>query len=78
VIKLFLSSLIQIYRYGVRPFLSPSCRFYPSCSAYGLEAIETHGALTGSYLTFRRVCRCQPFSLGGVDPVPQKISTEKN
>lgn len=76
--KFLLLSLIQLYRYGVRPFLSPSCRFYPSCSQYGLEAIQTHGAWTGSYLTFRRVCRCQPLCLGGLDPVPPKNINEKN
>jgi len=50
--------------------LPPSCRFYPSCSHYGYEAVEKHGAIKGSWLTLKRLARCQPFNPGGYDPVP--------
>lgn len=52
------------------------CKFYPTCSQYGIEAIETHGALKGSYLTLKRILRCNPFNKGGFDPVPQKNKGE--
>jgi hypothetical protein len=58
----------QVAREG-RP--SP-CRFFPSCSAYALEALETHGTWRGSYLTIRRLIRCRPFGPSGFDPVPEK------
>ena len=50
--------------------LPPRCRFYPSCSAYALEALEKHGAVRGSWLAARRVSRCHPWHEGGLDPVP--------
>jgi putative membrane protein insertion efficiency factor len=51
-------------------WLPPRCRFYPSCSAYALEALETHGAARGTWLAARRVGRCHPWHPGGLDPVP--------
>ncbi|MDK2122590.1 membrane protein insertion efficiency factor YidD [Parachitinimonas caeni] len=65
-----LVSLIRLYQYLVRPLLGPRCRFYPSCSDYGLEALTKYGAVKGCWLTMRRLCRCHPFCLGGYDPVP--------
>jgi putative membrane protein insertion efficiency factor len=65
-----LKFLIRAYQLGLSPMLGPRCRFYPSCSQYALEAIESHGALRGSWLTARRICRCHPFHDGGFDPVP--------
>jgi uncharacterized protein len=65
-----LKFLIRAYQLVLSPLLGPRCRFYPSCSQYGLEAIEAHGALRGSWLTARRICRCHPFHEGGFDPVP--------
>lgn len=62
--------LIRGYRRVLSPLLPRSCRFYPSCSAYGLEAIERYGALRGVALTLRRLSRCHPFHPGGYDPVP--------
>ncbi|MBO0870761.1 MAG: membrane protein insertion efficiency factor YidD [Micromonosporaceae bacterium] len=61
---------IVAYRRWVSPALPARCRFYPSCSAYALEAITTHGALRGVRLTIWRLLRCQPFHPGGYDPVP--------
>jgi uncharacterized protein len=61
---------IRFYRKGISPLLPPSCRFYPTCSAYGLEAIQRHGAARGSWLTLKRILRCHPFCKGGYDPVP--------
>jgi uncharacterized protein len=59
------------YRRVVSPLYGDVCRYYPSCSAYALEAVETHGALRGSWLAARRVGRCHPWAAGGLDPVPQ-------
>ena len=62
--------LLTGYRRFVSPMLAPRCRFYPSCSAYALEAVQVHGALRGSWLAARRLSRCHPFHAGGLDPVP--------
>ncbi len=62
--------LVTGYRRFVSPLLPPTCRFTPTCSAYSLEALRTHGALRGSWLTVRRISRCHPFHPGGYDPVP--------
>ncbi len=61
---------IRLYQRYISPVLPPSCRFYPSCSHYGYEAIQVHGIIRGSWLTVGRVLRCNPFSAGGYDPVP--------
>jgi len=61
---------IQFYRYTLSPMVGPTCRFYPSCSAYALEAIDRHGAVHGAWLAARRIGRCHPWHPGGYDPVP--------
>lgn len=58
------------YRLILSPILGHSCRYMPSCSAYALEALETHGAVRGGWLAFRRICRCHPWGGSGLDPVP--------
>jgi uncharacterized protein len=65
-----LLALIGFYRQWISPLLGPRCRFIPSCSAYGLEAISRHGPWRGSWLTLRRLLRCHPFTPCGCDPVP--------
>ena len=67
-----LKILIRGYQLAISPFLGPRCRFYPSCSHYAMEAIETHGALRGAWLTIKRISRCHPFHEGGFDPVPDR------
>ena len=65
-----LTGLISGYRRFVSPLLGARCRFYPSCSAYALEAIQVHGAGRGTWLAVRRLSKCHPFHAGGLDPVP--------
>jgi uncharacterized protein len=62
--------LIRLYQWTVSPLLGTTCRFYPSCSHYALEAIERFGVLRGGWLTLRRLGRCHPWHPGGLDPVP--------
>jgi uncharacterized protein len=71
-----LIGIIRFYQKWISPATPPSCRFYPTCSSYGLEAIQTHGALKGSYLTTKRILKCHPLHPGGYDPVPDKITKE--
>lgn len=70
--KRVLLGLIRGYRYFLSPFLGPTCRFLPTCSAYAIEAIETHGAIRGSWLALKRIAKCHPWHGGGLDPVPPK------
>ena len=62
--------LVRVYQWTLRPFIGPHCRFEPHCSAYAIEALRTHGALRGAALTTWRVLRCNPWTAGGLDPVP--------
>ncbi|HZS02308.1 MAG TPA: membrane protein insertion efficiency factor YidD [Chloroflexota bacterium] len=62
--------LIRIYQRVISPLLPPVCRYYPSCSAYGYEAIASYGIWRGSWLVLCRLARCHPFHPGGYDPVP--------
>lgn len=62
--------LLAVYRYTLSPLLGRNCRFFPSCSEYATDAIARHGSIEGSWLTFKRVCRCHPLHAGGYDPVP--------
>ena len=62
--------LIRTYQLTLSRLMPPSCRFYPSCSQYGLEAFQKHGVFKGGWLTVKRVAHCQPFNPGGYDPVP--------
>ncbi|WP_428926554.1 membrane protein insertion efficiency factor YidD [Marinibacterium sp. SX1] len=67
----FLLSLpVRAYRLVLSPWVGFHCRYQPTCSAYALEALETHGALRGGWLALRRILRCHPFGRSGYDPVP--------
>ncbi|WP_275443219.1 membrane protein insertion efficiency factor YidD [Petralouisia muris] len=68
--KRILIALIRLYRLYLSPLKTTKCPYYPTCSTYGLEAIQKHGALKGSLLAGWRILRCNPFSKGGYDPVP--------
>ena len=66
-----LIALVRFYQFTLSPFLGGSCRFLPTCSAYAIEALETHGAFRGSLLAIRRVSACHPLGRSGFDPVPR-------
>ena len=63
---------LKLYSYLISPFFGQSCRFYPSCSQYAIEAIELHGCLKGLWLTIKRLSKCHPWHEGGLDPVPSR------
>lgn len=64
--------LIRAYQVVLSPFVGGACRFLPSCSAYAIEAVGSHGAMRGTVLTVRRLSRCHPFGRAGFDPVPAR------
>ena len=68
--KMLLIGLIRFYQYAISPHTPPSCRFVPTCSQYGIEAIRKYGALKGGWLTIKRISRCHPWGGSGYDPVP--------
>lgn len=68
--KHLLIGLLKAYRLLISPMYGQVCRYYPTCSAYALEAVQVHGSLRGSWLAVRRVARCHPWAAGGVDKVP--------
>ena len=70
--KWILLRLIAGYQFLLSPFFGTQCRFYPTCSNYAREAIETHGSFKGSWLAVGRILRCGPWHPGGPDPVPPK------
>ena len=63
--------LVKFYRRNISPCRPPCCNYIPTCSQYAVEALERHGAVRGSWLTFKRILRCNPFHRGGYDPVPE-------
>ncbi|MFA6438662.1 MAG: membrane protein insertion efficiency factor YidD [Bacteriovoracaceae bacterium] len=70
--------LIRLYQMVISPFLpANSCRFFPTCSAYTIEAIQKHGAFIGSLLGIKRIAKCHPYHEGGYDPVPEDFSLTK-
>jgi putative membrane protein insertion efficiency factor len=75
--RLLLATL-RVYQRVFSPLMPAACRFYPTCSHYAYEAIELHGARRGAWLALKRLLRCQPFSQGGLDPVPQPNSLPRH
>lgn len=76
--KTILIALVKGYQRFISPLFPPSCRYYPTCSSYTIEAIQVHGALKGSLMGITRILRCHPFVKGGIDYVPQKFSLKRN
>ena len=70
--KKLILKMIRSYQKYISPMSPPTCRFYPTCSQYAIEAVEEHGAIKGSYLATRRILKCHPLHEGGFDPVPPK------
>lgn len=68
-------AIVKFYRKYISRLKPPTCRFYPTCSAYSLESYERFGALKGTYLTIARISKCHPFHPGGIDLVPEKEET---
>ena len=68
--------LIKLYQVIISPWLGSNCRFTPTCSQYGIEALKTHGFFYGSYLTIKRILRCHPWGGSGKDPVPKNKINE--
>ena len=70
ILRAMLTLPIRLYQWTISPLLGVNCRYAPSCSAYAIEAIATHGALRGGWLALRRILRCHPWGGSGYDPVP--------
>lgn len=70
IINWLLIGLVRFYQLFISPLKPKSCRFYPTCSAYALQALTTYGPMKGSYLVIKRILKCHPFHPGGYDPLP--------
>jgi uncharacterized protein len=70
-------AIIRFYQTVVSPLKPPTCRFYPTCSHYGLEAIKRFGPIKGGWLTIKRIGKCHPLHPGGLDPVPEEWPSKK-
>lgn len=75
MLKYIFIKIIRFYQIAISPLKPPTCRFYPTCSQYGLTAVKRFGAFRGGWLTIKRILKCHPFHPGGFDPVPEKNST---
>lgn len=64
--------IVRFYQKAISPLKPPSCRFFPTCSEYSIQAFQRFGAIKGSYLTIKRISKCHPFHPGGIDLVPEK------
>jgi uncharacterized protein len=70
LVSKLLIGIIRVYQYAISPYLPPSCRYSPTCSSYGIEAIRKYGPVKGGWLTLKRVASCHPWGGSGYDPVP--------
>lgn len=70
ILTMVLLGLIRVYKAVISPALPPSCRYYPTCSTYAMEAIQKHGPFRGVWMGVKRISRCHPWHEGGYDPVP--------
>ena len=70
VLQTILILIIKVYQYSISPFFGASCRFNPTCSNYGVEALKKHGPFKGFFLTIKRISRCHPWGGSGYDPIP--------
>lgn len=75
--KFIFVKIIRLYQIAISPIFPASCRFYPTCSNYSIEAISKHGVLKGLFLGTKRILKCHPFHEGGFDPVPEKNVNSK-
>lgn len=78
MIKNGLIMLVRGYQRFISPLFQPSCRYYPSCSSYMIQALKVHGTVKGLLMGISRIFRCNPFAKGGIDYVPVKFSLRKN
>ncbi|MGE8206241.1 membrane protein insertion efficiency factor YidD [Heyndrickxia sp. NPDC080065] len=76
MLKFIFIKIIRFYQIFLSPLKPPTCRFYPTCSQYGLEAVKRYGAFRGGWLALKRILKCHPFHPGGFDPVPEKKLTK--
>lgn len=76
--KQVLTWLVRGYERFISPLLPPSCRYYPTCSTYMIQALQKHGAIKGSLMGIARILRCNPFVKGGLDPVPAFFTLRRN
>lgn len=76
MIKRFLTLAIRLYQLTIAVILPKCCRFYPSCSEYAIQSLQTHGPWRGGLKALGRICRCHPFNRGGYDPVDEYSQTE--
>lgn len=73
-----LIGFVRLYQRFISPLFPPSCRYYPTCSSYMIQAIQVHGAGKGSLMGISRILRCHPFVKGGIDYVPQRFTLKRN
>ncbi|MED3549039.1 membrane protein insertion efficiency factor YidD [Cytobacillus praedii] len=78
MLKQLMIGIIRFYQIVISPLKPPTCRFYPTCSHYGLESVKRFGALKGGWLAIKRIVKCHPFHPGGFDPVPEKALNKKD
>jgi len=70
LLSLTITALIRFYQRAISPYIGPSCRYTPTCSEYGIQAVKKHGPFKGSWLAIKRILRCHPWGGHGYDPVP--------